>query len=287
MHGLGIDMGAVTSSCCSSVEKGGIETNGQTNVPQKRLTKRASLSTEKFSPELLAWIRGQFGPEIELREAYDDFFKDIKVVDKALFEKTLQARGCEINLTEAFAILDADGDGKLNVSDFETMQQAAEQIEAEGLKHFRDFLKEHFSSPAKAFEALGKGVGEILTEEEFSKNMKALGFTEDTKKTFLLVDKDASGEVSFEEFKAAMKSVKAEKVSSPRQNSIQSSPKNQDEKKKDDEKKSSPRESGAKRNSEAKRASKETTKDGGSKEDLDVVSKDKKPARRNSKGAKL
>merc|ERR1719199_889946 len=60
---------------------------------------------------------------------------------------------------------------------------------------------------------MGKGEGDVLVETEFTQSLAKLGFvTTDPLELFRFVDKDFSGEVTFAEFKAAMRSVGVQRV---------------------------------------------------------------------------
>merc|ERR1719199_722195 len=60
---------------------------------------------------------------------------------------------------------------------------------------------------------MGKGEGDVLVETEFTQSLAKLGFvTTDPLDLFRFVDKDFSGEITFAEFKSAMRSVGSERI---------------------------------------------------------------------------
>merc|ERR1719487_2366829 len=60
---------------------------------------------------------------------------------------------------------------------------------------------------------MGKGEGDVLIEVEFAESLANLGFyADDPMELFRYIDKDFSGEVTFAEFKSAMRSVGSERV---------------------------------------------------------------------------
>lgn len=160
--------------------------------------------------QLLGFLRQKFGSEAYVADAFTDLAKGTKIFTKQQFCKILKEQEYQGNAEFAFACLDADSDGTVTVVDIEAMQRAAELREAEGLRMFRDFLKMRFSSPEAAFEALGCQEGGVLKCADFCEAIGNIGFTGDSYRTFGLVDKDRSGEVTFVEFKAAMKGAKAQ-----------------------------------------------------------------------------
>jgi len=167
-----------------------------------------------FPPDvrLIAWLRRRNGPECDFGEVFTELFGGRDGVGPRRFIEVLQSHGYSDGKA-GFAIVDRHTkSGLVGASDLELLQMEIEDREAEGLKHLRGFLKENFASPAAAYKELGKGEGDTLNENEFAQAMKRLGFdAEDPLRLFHFLDKDYSGEISFAEFKAVMRTVGVKK----------------------------------------------------------------------------
>mmetsp|Transcript_84313 Transcript_84313/g.139559 ORF Transcript_84313/g.139559 Transcript_84313/m.139559 type:complete len:396 (-) Transcript_84313:241-1428(-) len=209
-------MGAApTNSPCSIVchscdnDKGG----GDANVAQ------ISLKPVVNDPEanLAAWIRRRSGPECDFGEVFDEIFGGPSPVGEATFAKAFRERGAVFDAKLVFSRISKKG--VVGQQEFEQWQDNLEAKELEGLRIFRDFLRKRFATPSAAYKAMGKGEGDVLTEVEFIAELRKLEFDEpkDPKDLFRYVDKDMSGEITFAEFKAAMRSVGAPRIRSPDQ----------------------------------------------------------------------
>lgn len=162
-----------------------------------------------FSPEcrFVAWIRRRNGSDCDFGHVFKELFGEDARVAPRHFAEVLKRHGYRWDAKAIFACIDRDAkSGMLGASDLELYQMKVEEIEAEGLKHLRHFLKQKFQNPAKAFEALGKGEGDSITEWEFSDAIRRLGFTDaDPERLFHFMDKDYSGDITFAEFKSLMR----------------------------------------------------------------------------------
>lgn len=192
-------MGAATGPCTSICGKGAI-----------------GVGRDNLSPEmaLVAWMRRRSGPDCEFAEVFEEVFGSRDPVGEAKFVSTLRERCTSIDLQAAFRRIDAagTGNGVIGASEFEEWQQKLEEAESEGLRVFRDFLKKRYPTPSAAYNALGKGEGDVLSEVEFATKMGEIGFQMDNPlELFRFVDKDFSGEITFAEFKASMRGVNSAK----------------------------------------------------------------------------
>lgn len=159
---------------------------------------------------LVAWMRRRSGPDCDFAEVFEEVFGSRDPVGEAKFVSTLRERCASLDLQAAFRRIDAagTGNGVIGASEFEEWQQKLEEAESEGLRVFRDFLRKRYPTPSAAYNALGKGEGDVLSEVEFATKMGEIGFQmENPLELFRFVDKDFSGEITFAEFKASMRGV--------------------------------------------------------------------------------
>lgn len=76
-------------------------------------------------------------------------------------------------------------------------------------------MRKRYTTPSAAFIAMGKGEGDVLSEIEFEETLKKLGCdVSNPLELFRCVDKDLSGQVTFDEFKSAMRAVGLPRVRS-------------------------------------------------------------------------
>lgn len=157
---------------------------------------------------LIAWVRRRNGVDCDFGEVFVELFGSREGVGPRKFVQVLAGHGFPEGKA-VFGFIDRHSkSGLVAASDLELLQIEIEEREAEGLKHFRSFLKDNFPSPAAAWKETGKGEGDVLCESEFADAMQRLGFVvDDPLKLFHFLDKDFSGEICFSEFKAVMKAV--------------------------------------------------------------------------------
>lgn len=209
--------------CCASTEKG--------EEPSAVL--RTTLEPDV---RLVAWIRRRSGPDCDFGEVFEEIFGSRDPVGESKFASVLKERGAEstIDAVATFQKINAGGKGAIGAAEFEAWQELIERKEAEGLRYWRDWLRMRYTTPSAAFHAMGKGEGDVLTEPEFTACLSKIGFqAKDPVELFRFIDKDFSGEVTFAEFKSAMRSVgvSKEKVKSTgsRRSSKNNSPKSSKE----------------------------------------------------------
>jgi len=166
---------------------------------------------------MIAWIRRRNGPDCDFGTVFEEIFGCRDAVTESRFRKVLKERGVDFDIPAAFNKVCCYGsaNGSVGAEEFELWQNEVEEKESEGVKVLRDFLQLHFTSPADAFKQMGKGEGEVLTQEEFGRALDKVGFKNtNPDNLFHCIDKDYSGEVSFAEFKAIMKATGPRKAAS-------------------------------------------------------------------------
>lgn len=192
--------------CCNAVE--GNASGGTTGV----VALRGDLSPEV---RLIAWFRRRSGPDCDFGEQFEELFGGRGAVGESKFANVVKDFGAltQVDGCVAFQKMDFDGKGALGAEDFEIWQEKLEAKEIEALRKWRDWLRKRYATPSAAYNAMGKGEGDVLVETEFSEALEKLGFqNENPMELFRCVDKDFSGEVTFAEFKAAMRSVAVKRV---------------------------------------------------------------------------
>jgi len=191
--------------CCSTVE-------GNASSTQGVVALRGDLSPEV---RLIAWFRRRSGPDCDFGEQFEELFGGRGAVGEAKFASVVKDFGA-LTLVDgrvAFQKMDTGGKGALGAEDLEIWQEKLEMKEIEALREWRDWLRKRYATPSAAYNAMGKGEGDVLVETEFSEALEKLGFkNENPMELFRCVDKDFSGEVTFAEFKAAMRSVAVKRV---------------------------------------------------------------------------
>jgi len=198
---------ATVNHCCSSAEKG--------NDVEANAVLRADLPADV---RLVAWLRRRSGPDCDFGEVFEELFGTREPVSHTKFTNVLRERGATTTLDAQSALhkIDPDGKGTIGAADLEVWQEGVEQKEVEGLRLWRDWLRKRYATPSAAFHAMGKGEGDVLVENEFTSSLAKLGFDADTVhcplELFRFVDKDFSGEITFAEFKSAMRSVGVQRV---------------------------------------------------------------------------
>lgn len=165
---------------------------------------------------LAAWIRRRSGPECDFGEVFNEIFDGPNPVGEAKFEAALRERGALFDTRSTFARICIHGKGVVGQKEFEQWQDKLEMREHEGLRIFREWLRLRYATPSAAYKAMGKGEGDVMNEIEFLTQLKKLDFAEMTNPSdlFRFVDKDMSGEITFAEFKASMRSVGATRTRS-------------------------------------------------------------------------
>lgn len=200
---------ATVSHCCKSAEKG---SEGMV----ERSEPSAALRIANLPPEvrLVAWLRRRSGSDCDFGEVFEEIFASRDAVGESKFASMLKERGiAAADAHASFLTIDRTGRGTVSAADFEAWQEAIEKRETEGLRAWRDWLRKRFTTPSAAYHAMGKGEGDVLVEVEFTESLARLGFQpDDPIELFRFIDKDFSGEVTFSEFKSAMRSVGAERV---------------------------------------------------------------------------
>lgn len=166
---------------------------------------------------MIAWIRRRSGPDSDFGAVFEEIFGSRRPITEDRFGKVLRERGVDFDIGAAFNRVRCYGsaNGAVGAAEFEMWQNEIEERENEGVKILRDFLKLHFTSPSEAFKTMGKGEGEVITQEEFGKALEKVGFKNaDPDDLFRCIDKDFSGEISFAEFRTVMRSAGTRKPSS-------------------------------------------------------------------------
>lgn len=199
---------ATVNHCCSSPTQG---ENGPIVEPS------AVLRVANLPPDvrLVAFIRRRSGADCDFGEVFEELFGCRDAVGESKFTSVLKERGAGhlIDAHAAFMVIDRQGRGTVSAPDFEAWQEEMEKKEVDGLRVWRDWLRKRFTTPSAAFHAMGKGEGDVLIEVEFTESLERLGFvTDEPLDLFRFVDKDFSGEITFAEFKSAMRSVGSERI---------------------------------------------------------------------------
>lgn len=200
---------ATVDHCCTSAEKG---TEAFPIVEPSAVLRVANLPPEV---RLIAFIRRRSGADCDFGEIFEELFGSRDPVGLSKFASVLKERGggATIDCQAAFTVIDRNGRGTVSAQDFENWQEDLEKKEVDGLRAWRDWLRKRFTTPSAAFHAMGKGEGDVLIEVEFTQSLASLGFlNSDPMELFRFIDKDFSGEITFAEFKSAMRSVGAERV---------------------------------------------------------------------------
>lgn len=219
-------MGAVAACgqvnhCCSNTEKG-----TENAVVASKFEPSAALRTDlPHDVRLVAWFRRRSGPDCDFGEVFEELFGSRDSVGTSKFVSVLKERGAstQIDAAQAFRKIDAmsKGKGAVGAAELETWQEAVEKKEVEGLRIWRDWLRKRYATPSAAFHAMGKGEGDVLVESEFKEALAKINFeAEDPAELFRFMDKDFSGEITFAEFKSAMRSVGIKRVKD-RRSSVQ------------------------------------------------------------------
>lgn len=201
---------ATVNHCCTSAEKG-----TESGIEPKAVL-RADLHPEV---RLVAWFRRRSGPDCDFGEVFEELFGNRDAVGASKFASILKERGADIDAHLAFERIDASRKGAIGAAELEAWQEGVEKKEVEGLRLWRDWLRKRYATPSAAFHAMGKGEGDVLIETEFTESLLRLGFdTDHPLELFRFVDKDFSGEITFAEFKTAMRSVGLHRVKDEKPN---------------------------------------------------------------------
>lgn len=205
-------MGQLTA--CSSKECCTCGTKGSATSGAQAITVAApdflEDEPEPQDAKLVLYFRRRYGRDCDFGYVFEDLFEGRHAVGESKFAEVLSEEvACEFNeASMVFRKLDAGNRGAISAATFESWQDDVEKKEAEGLYAWRDWMRKRYDTPSAAFVAMGKGEGDVLVASEFHSNLHRLGFiTTDSLALFRFIDKDMSGEVTFEEFRTAMRSV--------------------------------------------------------------------------------